>query len=278
MSCSESVQEHKKQMLILNNIIIYIVFLLSCFHATAQSDLVQKWEQERQGYVYEKSGKYKGPQNWHSSSPKRISSGTESNYGKGSGKRGKESSTSGGLRQDPRVQRPGKTERRASRAPKLKSPNVNVNLNSSLWKYLLILIIGIAVVFILYLIIKNRKPADEKIVVEIEDAWNPEIITKSELQLRLEEALSKENYRECVRIYFTFILKELVRKSWIFWKKEKTNFDYILEMRSRANSVEFEECVRIYDLIWYGEYNINRDEYQLLLPLLANYHKKLEHQ
>lgn len=112
--------------------------------------------------------------------------------------------------------------------------------------------------------------------MDVENDWNPEVISKTELELRLEEAVEREDYRECVRIYFTFILKELIRKGWINWKKEKTNYHYVLEMHKRENAAHFNECVRIYDLVWYGDYNIDQDIFGLLQPSFENYYKSLD--
>jgi len=92
----------------------------------------------------------------------------------------------------------------------------------------------------------------------------------------LEEALSRDDFREGVRIYFTFILKELISKGWIQWKKDKTNHHYLLEVNGKPNSDIFRECVRIYDLVWYGEYEIDRKAYEMLQPTLLNYYHSLK--
>jgi hypothetical protein len=114
------------------------------------------------------------------------------------------------------------------------------------------------------------------VAIDVENDWNPEVISKTELELRLEAAIADEDYRECVRIYFTFILKELIRKGWIRWKKEKTNHHYVLEMRGRPEFQGFTQSVRIYDLVWYGEYNIDEDIYGLLRPELEAYYKSMD--
>ena len=113
-----------------------------------------------------------------------------------------------------------------------------------------------------------------------ESEWNPDLITKSELELRLEEAMLRGDYRACIRIYFTFILKEMIRLKRIKWKKDLTNFDYLLQVQSnkkieRTDFESFSESIRIYDLVWYGEYDIKNEEYSELSPILANYYKHL---
>lgn len=258
-------------MLILNRFLFYIVFILSFVANGQQDEMVKKWESERKAYEYKKSHSYKGPTNWDSGSPRRISS--KSNYGKGRGgySTRKSSSGGGGLKKNRTISKPRATKQRET--PKINPPKINVN--SSIWNVLLIIIIALIVVVVIYLLIKNRSPKEQKVVANIEDDWNPEIISKSELELRLEAAIAKENYRECIRIYFTFILKELIKKSWIFWRKEKTNLDYIFEMRARPESFEFEECVRLFDVVWYGEYHIDKKSYSSIAPVFEKYYKQL---
>ncbi|MDB0037994.1 hypothetical protein N9F08_01400 [bacterium] len=60
------------------------------------------------------------------------------------------------------------------------------------------------VIIILYVIFKNAKPIDKKVIVDVEDDWNPEVISKTELELRLEAAMSREDYRMCSDIFHVY--------------------------------------------------------------------------
>jgi len=193
----------------------------------------------------------------------------------------------GTVKYDPKVKRPEpaqaperKTSNRSRRSTSAQSSSSSsssgVRTTSGFWKILLIILVVAAVVTLLYFILRNKKPAETKVMVDVEDEWNPEVVTKTELELKLEAASEREDYRECVRIYFTFILKELIKKGWIRWKKEKTNHHYVMEMGGRSGSLKFMECVRIYDLVWYGDYEIDREIYEMLQPTLLNYYKSLD--
>lgn len=193
----------------------------------------------------------------------------------------------GNLKKDPNIKRPDQKDSkprvrpRQRRSSSSSSSSSSRSFNggsgsSSIWTFLLIVIVAIAAVLLVYFLIRNKKPQDTKVVVDVEDQWNPEVVTKTELELKLEAATEREDFRECVRIYFTFILKELIKKGWIRWKKEKTNHHYVMEMGGRDGSIGFMECVRIYDLVWYGEYEIDRDIFEMLQPTLLNYYKSLD--
>lgn len=195
----------------------------------------------------------------------------------------------GNLKEDPAIERPGSKNNKKPRV-KPRSRNVKPRSSSSssssgsykgsgsssVWRTLLIILAVVAGVLLLFLFLRNKKPQETKIVVDVQDEWNPEVVTKTELELKLEAAIEREDFRECVRIYFTFILKELIKKGWIRWKKEKTNHHYVMEMGGRDGSIWFMECVRIYDLVWYGEYEIDRDIFEMLQPTLLNYYKSLD--
>lgn len=145
-------------------------------------------------------------------------------------------------------------------------------ITDTFWIVLLVVGVVLLLAYIGFRIAKNRKP-QVKLQSEFESSnQNPASIPKSELELRLENALLAEDYRECVRIYFTFILKELIRLRRIKWQKETTNYDYVLQMIGKPGCEQFNESVRMYDLVWYGEYLIGSAEFNVLEQhLKANY-------
>lgn len=303
MKSSENEVELKKHRLI--KLVIHIVVLVFPFVLFAQNKKESTWKNEKDYLEYHKSDKYEGPDDWYGSYPANMK---EENTSYGSGSSGSGSSRSnqgiqytpqqiqkdrqkrfrgysrgggqGTVPFDPKVKDPDPIEIPDVDAPDIDLPDVDLGLDApsispTLWKILLFIVIGAALLWIAYLVIKNKKAPNKKVVIDVEDDWNPEVITKTELELRLEAAMLEEDYRECVRIYFTFILKELIQKSWISWKKEKTNYHYVLEMHKRENAAHFNECVRVYDLVWYGEYKIDREIFELLQPTFQNYYQSL---
>lgn len=287
---------------------ISVLFILAFFlslPAIAQQQ-EKLWQKEKELLEYEKKEDYKGPDDWYGSYPSDMkdedifsgnSGGSGGNYGSGGSglqyspqqiqrdrdKRYSGFERGGGngtLPYDPEVKRPDPIE-----VPDIDAPDVDIDvpdididppmIPAIVWKVLLFIIVFAALIYLAYIIMKNRRPSNKKVAIDVEDEWNPTVITKTELELKLEEAALRGDYRECVRIYFTFILKELINKGWIRWKKEKTNFDYVLEMRGKPEAIGFMQAVRIYDLVWYGEYRIDEEIYELLRPELENYYKSL---
>ena len=288
----------------MNKKVLHIIFVLVPLFSIAQKDKASTWEEEKDFLKYRKGEKYKGPENWSGSYPADMHQNenvsTTPGSGGSSGNQGIQynpqqiqrdrqkrysgfdrGGSRGTLPFDPEVEEPLPPDLPDIDAPDVDLPDVDLpdvdapTISPAVWKALLFILIFAVLFIIAYLLIRNRKPPNKKIVVDVENDWNPEVISKTELELRLEEAMQKGDYRECVRIYFTFILKELLRKSWISWRKEKTNYHYVLEMHKRPGASAFNECVRIYDLVWYGQYQIDAEIFELLLPTLEAYYKSL---
>lgn len=140
---------------------------------------------------------------------------------------------------------------------------------------LIVVVVGLAIlIFFLFFnapVTKN----DKKIAQDLGNVI-PTEIPKTELELMLEKALQKENYREAIRVYFIFIIRGLIVKNWIEWEKEKTNFSYLVEMRDKPLSKEFEAAVSVYEIVWYGKREITKEEFNTLEPRFKNLTKKLD--
>lgn len=277
--------------------LIYILLILFSSLSFAQREK-EVWKSEKDYLEYRKSDKYKGPNDWYGSYPasmkeEPLSNPNNTSYGsqglqynpqqiqRDRKERHNGFDRGGGdgtIPFDPKVEQPDPIEGPDIDPPDIDVPDIDPpTISPSVWKFILFLLLFVVLFIIAYLIIKNRKPSNRRVAaIDVEDEWNPEVISKTALELKLEDAMAREDYRECVRIYFTFILKELIRKGWIHWKREKTNYDYILEMDKRENAHEFNECVRVYDLVWYGEYHINKEIFELLQPGLEKYYQSLE--
>lgn len=292
---------------------LHIAILLVSLNLFAQSDKVDKaWQSEKDKVEYKKARKFKGPSDWYNGDPgemQRDENG-ESTYfppnsippnsaNSPSGNQnytqkeieeerqkryGKNYKGSGNGKPDPELIKPDPINFPEFDPPDIDGPNIKVpDINApdfltsaGFWKTLLFIILFLAAIWIFYILIKNKRPTNTKVVVQnVENDWNPEVISKTELELLLEKAIAQEDFRECIRIYFMFILKELTHNGSIKWRPEKTNYDYILEMRAKNYSDGFEESVRIYDIVWYGDYDITKDIYERLQPSLVKYYQSL---
>lgn len=92
----------------------------------------------------------------------------------------------------------------------------------------------------------------EDIEENIHEINFPEIISKYELQ---------KNFRTAIRYRFLYLLKKLSDKGLIEWNPEKTNSDYLQELQNKVNEEDFKKLNYIFENVWYGEYEINEQQY-----------------
>jgi hypothetical protein len=135
---------------------------------------------------------------------------------------------------------------------------------------LLFIVVGLGLFILFYLIIKNSGKSLTNFK-RYDDYWNPEIVPVSDLEKRLAQAIAKEKYREAVRIYFTLILKELIRLNQIKWTREKTNNEYLIGLKNSEFRSAFQSCIHVFDVIWYGEYEIDKSRFNEVEPTLASF-------
>ncbi|UKN00434.1 hypothetical protein K6119_11895 [Paracrocinitomix mangrovi] len=128
-----------------------------------------------------------------------------------------------------------------------------------------VFIVGLA--FLIFYLFINAPKDGKKVDSEYDlDEINPTEIPLTELQRLLGEALSKGDYRGAVRIYFIFIIRDLASKNWIQWEKEKTNFHYLREMANRPEYDGFNKTVSYFEIIWYGERELDENLFRQIQP------------
>jgi len=128
-----------------------------------------------------------------------------------------------------------------------------------------VILVGFLLYFIIKFIIgkngnfifgkKNKKVIinDEELHENIHEINFPESIAAYE---------QAKDYRSAVRYHFLFVLKKLSDKKLILWNPEKTNKDYIAELKSSdLFKKEFSDLSYIFDYVWYGEFSIDEHSY-----------------
>jgi hypothetical protein len=126
----------------------------------------------------------------------------------------------------------------------------------------------IAILVILFLIIKfflkvKTNPfsntAINKSIVSISE--EEELIKHKDLPALIKKAIENKNYRLAVRYLYINALKLLEEGKIIIWEQQKTNEDYIKEIKSEFLKESFKEVTHLYDFVWYGNFDINEVEF-----------------
>ncbi len=144
----------------------------------------------------------------------------------------------------------------------------NFNWDTAFWsgfgKIFSIIVLIILVGLVIYQMVQSpsnqaiRAADGTPITFDNLDAY----IQETDLERFLREALAAGNYNQAVRIYYLQIIKNLSQKELIQWSREKTNRDYLREMRSHPLSAEFRAATSTYEEVWYGNLELDRQLYE----------------
>ncbi len=77
----------------------------------------------------------------------------------------------------------------------------------------------------------------------------------------IEEAVKSGMYRRAVRLYYLKALKQLSDRSQILWEINKTNRDYLYELKSPQLRSGFEDITYVYEYVWYGNVEIDAEKF-----------------
>jgi hypothetical protein len=80
----------------------------------------------------------------------------------------------------------------------------------------------------------------------------------------LQKALSDGLFTLAVRIRFAWLIQFLDEKGALKFRTDKSNREYIREVKASKFSNEFNHLVMIYEQIWYGNQNISKHEYRTI--------------
>lgn len=89
-----------------------------------------------------------------------------------------------------------------------------------------------------------------------------EIIRSQDIQKLIEKAIADDNYRLAIRYYFLMVLQKMTEKGIIDYQFSKTDTDYISELKQPALQEQFRRLSRIYDYVWYGNFEVSLPHYE----------------
>ncbi|MCM5664299.1 DUF4129 domain-containing protein [Galbibacter mesophilus] len=101
-------------------------------------------------------------------------------------------------------------------------------------------------------------------------------IYETDFKKLIEEAVQQQNFRLAIRYYYVWLLKELSEKGHIDYDVEKTNSDYLHEIKEQRLKTNFSYASYLYNYIWYGEFVIVHEEYNKAALQFENYINNLK--
>lgn len=73
--------------------------------------------------------------------------------------------------------------------------------------------------------------------------------------------IMQQQYRQAIRLLYLKLINLLRNKDFIHYSKEKTNRDYLFDLKNSELKAQFSAITSIYNYVWYGDTEIARDQY-----------------
>lgn len=105
---------------------------------------------------------------------------------------------------------------------------------------------------------KAEKNTVEKLNAEEDNIY------EADLKKLLQKAISDKNYRLATRYYYLSLLKLLSEKELIQYDKDKTNSEYLFELKDTNMRSHFSYLSYVYNYVWYGEFLIDKDKFDII--------------
>jgi hypothetical protein len=128
--------------------------------------------------------------------------------------------------------------------------------------------IALAIGLIIFLLLKNNIRAlfyGKSATATLDFIESTEDINEINFDQRITDEVSRKDFRKAIRLHFLKVIKELSDQKLISWQLDKTNTDYSKELKNNKYSQQFEELIRLYEYIWYGDFKL--DEANFLMAI-----------
>lgn len=143
-----------------------------------------------------------------------------------------------------------------------------INIDFIDYKTLEIIIYALLGIGALYLLIRflienpmNRVFKSEETSIETFN-YSEENITEVNFDQLIKQAINEGNFRLATRFLYLKSLKTLTKNNIIEWHYDKTNSDYLNEIRNAETRQLFKKASYVYDYVWYGEFPLDQQQFE----------------
>ena len=89
------------------------------------------------------------------------------------------------------------------------------------------------------------------------------------------EAEQKENFNRATRYWYLKTLKNLKDLELIEYSPDKTNQEYISELKENKRRDHFRELTRNYEYVWYGEFSLQKELYLKIKDSFVEFNEQI---
>lgn len=146
-------------------------------------------------------------------------------------------------------------------------------LKSPETKTIVIIVAIIGLAFMLaYLLKKTGNDQDKKVNIPLQFTLEQleEDVPESDFDKFLKKCIEQEDYKTAVRVLYLILLQQLHANEWIIWKKNKTNREFLNEIRGKSQYKTIRDLTLAFEIVWYGEQQVSRSQFDLLAKAFSD--------
>lgn len=143
---------------------------------------------------------------------------------------------------------------------------------AGLAKIIMIVVLVALLGFLIYKLMGNRWPwQGQAQLKEAPEEEAAEDLNVDELQLKIKQSIEQGKFRLAIRYSYLFTLRRLDEVGKIKLDARSTNHDYVNQMRPHDPDRTFSYLTNVYDYVWYGEFELNSDQFNLVYKDFQNF-------
>jgi uncharacterized protein YlbG (UPF0298 family) len=133
---------------------------------------------------------------------------------------------------------------------------------SGLAQIILIILVVILLVYIINRFVTKGIATNQSVEsLNIDADTAEEKLLETDVDYLLNKAKNAKDWRLALRIYYLKMLKTLHEFNYIEWQKQKTNYQYNIELKNWHALADWKNITHHYERSWYGEKYINEVEF-----------------
>lgn len=92
-----------------------------------------------------------------------------------------------------------------------------------------------------------------------------------DLDALIDEAVARQDFRAAVRLLYLKALRALAEAGRIDWQRDKTNHEYLAELRDAALRRDFAGLTTLFEYVWYGDFPVDAGLFARVRPAFAGF-------
>lgn len=134
--------------------------------------------------------------------------------------------------------------------------------------------VAFLIIAIIYMVFVNVK-IDRAFTPPTDEEEDIKDIEDIDADAEYKRAVADGNYKLAIRMQFIKILQILTKKEIIEWQNEKTNRDYIREIKDRETKTAFRTNSNYYEKAWYGDEEVTYNSFRPIDQNLTDFINKI---